>query len=250
MCSQIVTSTLAVGTTLPSNNYGHYEILRILGKGRILIRFVSTGYIKSVWRKHAISGGIKDPYYPIVAGVGFIGEGRYRARVHNKVYDVWRDMLRRCYKPTIGQEEKDYSGCTVCKHWHNFQNFAKWCEGRYGRGLQLDKDLLVLGNREYSPQSCTFIPQRVNSFFTGGLKRGIYYSNKNNVWIAQCQDGEFCTTGNKKQTYLGQFKDEQKALEVYKAFKIEKLNKLVLKHKDLLPDRMVENMYKIIEDIK
>ena len=34
-------------------------------------------------------------------------------------------------------------------------------------GKQLDKDLLVLGNKQYNPQSCVFISKELNVFITG-----------------------------------------------------------------------------------
>lgn len=238
------------GEVLTSKSSGDYEVLEYLQRGRYLVRFLATRYTKQAATKEVRNGSVKDPYFPNIACVGFVGEGDYRPITHNKIYDVWRDMLRRCYTPSSTRTAKDYAGCTVCKHWHNFQNFAKWADNRYSADLRLDKDLLVLGNKIYSPETCVFVPVEINSFFTGGLKRGIHYNNLKGAWIAQCQDGEVCSTGKKKQTYLGCFKDEQEALLAYKSFKKEKLSKLVVSYKDLLPEQLVSSMYQKIDDLK
>ena len=71
---------------------------------------------------------------PTVYGIGCLGIGDYKARKESKgmtkEYVMWTNMLSRCY----GQPYQDnpinsarYAECTVCEEWHNFQNFAKWC---------------------------------------------------------------------------------------------------------------------------
>lgn len=57
-----------------------------------------------------------------------------------------------------------YRDCTVCKTWLNFQVFSDWfySHNSYGLGYELDKDLLVSGNRHYSPETCLMIPQEIN----------------------------------------------------------------------------------------
>ncbi len=99
----------------------------------------------------------KDLYLPSVRGVGFIGEGVYRASisgVETEAYKSWARMLTRCYS---AYTHPAYAGCTVCEEWHNFQNFAKWHEDNYIKGYHLDKDTKVVGNKMYSPDTCQFI---------------------------------------------------------------------------------------------
>jgi hypothetical protein len=55
----------------------------------------------------------------------------------------------------------------VCNEWHNFQNFAEWfCKNYCDASMdkwQLDKDIIVPGNRVYSPETCCFVPNAVNN---------------------------------------------------------------------------------------
>jgi len=75
---------------------------------------------------------ISNPYDKTVYGVGYLGDGKHKSKVNNKLttkYNVWNNILDRCYS------EKDkykypayYNICTVCDEWLNYQNFAKWYE--------------------------------------------------------------------------------------------------------------------------
>jgi hypothetical protein len=73
-------------------------------------------------------------------------------------------MLKRCYSEKELVKRPSYSDCYVCEEWLTFSNFKKWMEAQDFHGKQLDKDILLLGNKIYSPETCCFVTQRVNSF--------------------------------------------------------------------------------------
>ena len=50
----------------------------------------------------------------------------------------------------------------------NFQNFAQWHTEWYAPGLEIDKDILSIGNKEYCPTNCMLVPKDVNKFFQTG----------------------------------------------------------------------------------
>ena len=58
-----------------------------------------------------------------------------------------------------------YDGVYVCEEWLNFQVFAEWYFNHsfYDVGYDLDKDLLVRGNKVYSPDTCCMLPNIINS---------------------------------------------------------------------------------------
>jgi len=115
-------------------------------------------------------GKLKNPYHPSVYGVGYFGEGRYKSaidKIKTPYYMAWKGIMYRCYtdiKPT-------YKDVIVCKEWHNFQNFAEWFEENNIEGFQLDKDILIKGNKIYSPDTCCFVPNEINLLLTKNNSR-------------------------------------------------------------------------------
>ena len=107
----------------------------------------------------------KNRITPSVCGVGFIGAGKYEVRIGgviSKQYQVWSAMLARCYNNKVKEKKPTYAGCYVCDEWHDFQVFAKWHDANYFNGSELDKDILIDGNKEYSPKTCLFVTQKEN----------------------------------------------------------------------------------------
>ena len=134
----------------------------------IVVKFPDSNYTtNSTWANFK-KGHVRNPFDLTVCGVGFIGNGAYKTKDKgriNKRYDVWTGMLRRCYS----NEYSAYKNAYVCDEWHNYQNFAKWFDENFyqveGSRMELDKDILIKGNKTYSPQTSIFAPQRINSLF-------------------------------------------------------------------------------------
>ena len=125
----------------------------------ITIEFIKTGFTKKLTGANVRSGKVKDPYFPRVRGVGFVGEGRLTG---GKAYFVWSAMLDRCYTNSPSIKNRGYTNCTVAPEWHNYQAFAAWYEKHHVDGWQLDKDILVEGNNVYSPTTCIFVDPKLN----------------------------------------------------------------------------------------
>lgn len=90
-------------------------------------------------------------------------------------YTTWRNMMARCYSATYQKRWSTYIGCSVCDEWLLFSNFKKFYDLNYRENFHLDKDLLVDGNKIYSPSTCIFVPLYINNLFTDrGGKRGKY----------------------------------------------------------------------------
>lgn len=248
-----------IGTTHESKQYGKFQVIDYTkefdSRGseciRMVVRFLDTGFEKVCAPKEVRLGSVKDPTRPSIAGIGFIGDGKYVSKGKDMVcYQTWSDMIKRCYSPKSERVAREYNGVIVCNEWHDFQNFAKWYYDHFIIGYHMDKDLRVFGSKRYSPETCTFIPLELNSFLTGGLKRGIHFSNSKGKWVAQCQDGEKTRTGNKKQTYLGAYVKEEDALDAYKTFKLSKLDQLESKYGDSLPRVIFDNIRNFLNELK
>lgn len=82
-------------------------------------------------------------------------------------YMKWKNMLTRITLYPIKNPESPYKGCSVSEDWKYLSNFIKWVDEQPNRdweNCQLDKDLLVDGNKLYSPDTCVFVDVKVNSF--------------------------------------------------------------------------------------
>lgn len=202
---------VTVGSIWPSKKCGNFEVVEVNGCWDVKIRFIKTGFCVKTTSQTIKVGNIKDKMSPSLHGVGFIGDGKFKAsagKVGTKIYNSWKRMFDRCYSgryPT-------YKDCFVCEEWHNFQNFAEWYEDNYpqdGKDYQLDKDLKVIGNKEYSPSKCMFVSTMVNTFILdGSAMRGEFmigacWHNSSQRIISQCRNP---ITG--RQQYLGSFSSD------------------------------------------
>ena len=138
-------------------------------------------------------------------------------------YECWKNMLFRCYSPSVLAKSPCYSGCSVCDEWLSFSAFHEWFEGQHKEpGWHLDKDLLTPGNKCYSPDSCIFVPQAVNSFTTdnrakrGDCLIGVNWHKRDKRYRSQCKNP---FTG--ADEHLGYFTNEQEAHFAWKRRKHE-----------------------------
>ncbi len=133
---------------------------------------------------------VLNPYDKTVYGIGYLGEGDNKASTDKgstRVYYVWRAMLQRCYAESTKNVYPSYYGvCKVCDEWKNFQNYADWHKEHYykieGERMHVDKDIINMCNKTYSPDNCIIIPQSINVLFVNqfrnGLLKGIHKVNK------------------------------------------------------------------------
>lgn len=246
-----------MGKIISSKNYGDFKVIDVKDS-RVTVQFIKTGFTATTGLKEVRYGRIKDPYYPSVGGVGFFGVGEYECTFYNKSgkkqntpeYEIWNGMLKRCCNTEWRDKQNrlSYEDVVVCKEWHNFQNFAKWyTENKPSGEYDLDKDLKIIGNREYSPQACTFVPARVNALFTGtkddrDLPRGVHFCNNKKKYVVQLQKGELTASGNPKQSHLGAYSDKEEAIAVYRKAKIELVSKVADEYKDVLDPVVYQNL--------
>ena len=179
------------------------------------------------------NGGIKCPYDPSVYGVGYLGEGKYTATENGKIneyYNIWHDMIKRCYDPKSQKRNPTYKGCEVEDHLLNFQNMAEWLNENYykipGETMCLDKDILCKGNKVYSRETCIFVPQRINLLFTKSDKaRG-----DNPIGVIPVPSGNYrvmCHDGHGGRDNLGTYSTKEEGFQAYKDYK-ENVIKVVI----------------------
>ena len=201
------------------------------------------------------NGNIKCPYEKRYYGIGFIGEGKFKTRKNDKntrVYDTWKRMLERCYSEKFHEINSTYKGCEVEKDLLNFQNFAKWYYDNYyeieGQIMELDKDILVKGNKIYSPETCVFVPHNINSLFIkrdnkrGEYPIGVSYNKRNKKFVAKCNVYDF-ENKKKKTKHLGYYDAPEDAFNSYKQFKEKHIKEVADYYKDKIPQKLYDAMY-------
>lgn len=77
-------------------------------------------------------------------------------------YITWKNMLDRCYNENSTRSRATYIDCSVAPCWHRYSDFKVWFDQNCITGYQLDKDILIPGNRVYSPNTCCFVPPNIN----------------------------------------------------------------------------------------
>lgn len=80
-------------------------------------------------------------------------------------YVKWRAMITRCYDESQRWLFPTYEDVEVCESWLRFSNFKMWMKDLPWEERSLDKDLYSIGKRykEYSPETCVFLPQEINT---------------------------------------------------------------------------------------
>lgn len=186
---------------------------------------------------------IKNPNLPVVQGLGFIGIGPYSHKKDKQAYKKWYAMFERCYNENYHKTKPTYIGCSVVEDWYSFQNFAEWFyQQKRQDGWELDKDLLMPGNKVYGPDFCCLVPRALNLLINHNKmgnqenpigvsfskKRGMYYSAYHN------ENGE--------NIVLGFSHDRDKLLQLYRNAKKGAIRKAAEKYKDVIEKRLYESL--------
>lgn len=171
-------------------------------------------------KKRVCGVGVNDSDYPVTIyeSVG----GKRRQLWMCRVYGAWKDMIFRCYSRSALINMPTYKDCTVDAEWHYFSAFRAWMLTQDWNGKQLDKDILIPGNKTYSPSSCVLISKRLNVFLTdhgsarGEWPIGVSWNKNLGKFAAQCNN-----PFTKTQRHIGYFDCPEKAHEAWRARKHE-----------------------------
>lgn len=156
-------------------------------------------------------------------------------------YRTWRSMLNRCYSNNYKSKRPSYIGCSVAEEWLKFSIFKEWMKSQSWEGNNLDKDLLIKGNKIYSPSTCIFVSPQINGFIVdnaasrGNLMIGVslaYYKNRVNKFMAKCSN-----PFTKKEDHLGYFYTEKAAHEAWK----NKKHQHALIYADMQTDQKIKD---------
>lgn len=188
------------------------------------------------------TGCIKNPYYPVVYGVGVVGN-KYITVDENskstKEYVIWYHILQRCFDEKWKEKYPWYKDTKCCDEWLYYPNFYEWLHSQpnfdkwyNGKRWAIDKDILVKGNKLYSPKVCCLVPQSVNCLFLkrdaarGEYPLGVRYEN--GKFKAVCQNSLIG-----KSEELGCYFTIEEAFNAYKIYKEDIIKQIAeIEYKD------------------
>ena len=241
-----------VGKVCKSKSSGDFKIIKCYNAKNVEIQFLNTGYKMIVTLDNVRTGLIKDPYSPSVFGIGVVGT-KYPITVDGvktKEYNLWCSMLTRCYSDTCKKKNPTYEGCKVSDNFKSYEYFYEWCNEQIGfgaDGFELDKDLLIKGNKVYNENTCIFIPKEINSLLVkctnsrGKHLIGVSWHDKGKAFEARVRKNKG------KREYLGLFKTEIEAYNAYKQAKESFVKEQANKWKGKIDERAYEALmnYKV-----
>lgn len=185
----------------------------------------------------------------LVCGVGF-NDRTYPTRVNSirtDQYGVWKALLTRCFDQKYKEKNQSYKDCTISENFLNYSYFYEWyneniiqCESK----PQLDKDLLLKGNKIYSEDLCVFIPTEINNtLIKREADRGSYP-----IGVSKTRYGFLSQVRvNNKNRHLGIFSNPEDAFIRYKHEKEKIIRSLSDKYRKVIDPRAYEALmnYKV-----
>ena len=211
---------IEVGDIYPSNCGCDFIVTDFRSSVDIDVKFLDKHeHEVNTTAKEVRGGGIKNPFHPTIRGIGYLGVGKHKTRINGKMtktYLAYKALFCRCYNPVTHKNQPEYTDCTVHEIWHNWQNFADWYESHesFGLGYELDKDLLVRGNKVYSPETCVMIPVELNNLISNpapsklGFPNGVGKKKGANQYHVR-------VGGGKNRKYVGGYYSIEEASAAY-----------------------------------
>ena len=237
------------GSLFKTKRYGDLIVTKYINHKEVYVKFLDTGYETKAYFGNIKKGIVRDRTVPSILGVGIIGDEVTKVNGYRlKEYNLWQGLLERCCCDKFHVKYPTYLGCTVSNDFKYYPYFKAWCQRQIGfdcfddKGIhfELDKDILVKGNKVYSEDTCCFVPREINVVLIykqakkGNFPIGVSYSKANNKFVVQIHKGSGL------REYLGSFEEETHAFNAYKQAKEAYIKELANKWKDKIDNRVYE----------
>ena len=194
---------------------------------------------------------------------GFVNDVKNARINYPLIYFVWHTMAQRTTDSEIKAKKPTYKDTWTCEEWKYFSNFLNWSLANgHRKGLQLDKDIVDIGNKCYSPDSCVFVSNALNQLLThkqskkSDLPTGVVYQEFDNKGYKLTKPYGVAFTINGKKKYFGRYATAEEAGLVYGREKskviIDKANSLTeadcsLVHFDKVRGALINHAKSLVE---
>lgn len=216
-------------TLVHNGRYDYSNVVYIRNDEKVEIICKTHGSFMQTPHNHLNGAGCPkchiDGNKRLICGVGV---NDFYGKKTDRSYNVWTHLIKRCYSKN---KKGAYKDCTVCDEWKLYSNFKKFYDDNCKNDtFHLDKDILVQGNKIYSPNTCLFVPEEINETMTSE-----WSDNKSlPVGVTMTKLGKFrarCCDGSKNgEKHLGVFDTPEEAFEAYKEAKLNRLKGLAEKY--------------------
>ena len=158
------------------------------------------------------------------------------------IWKTWNGIIRRTDNRDpkwIEQSKKSYLDCTLDSRWYKLSAFKEWIEQWDDfENKEVDKDILIPGNKIYGPDTCLMVRPIVNAWFKpdrnrGDLPRGICW---NTAWKRGKSSNPYraqITPIGGKRTGLGVYGTIEEASAVFEKARKEQIKILIETETDL-----------------
>ena len=241
-----------LGAEFETNRSGKCKVIEYINFHNIIVEFENPKFVVKTSLQCLKTGKVFNPLTPILFNKGVVGVGNYSS-ANEREYYLWTSMLERSCCSKFKSKHSTYADVAVCEDWLDFQNFAAWCNTQKlfnakddkGKSYHLDKDILVKGCKVYSPETCRFIPQRLNKLLStrnklrGEYPLGVCYNKRAKLFVA-------AINVDAKAKHLGYFKDEQSAFQAYKTAKEAYIKEVAEDYFNLIDEDVYEALLRYV----
>jgi len=204
-------------------------------RNKCIVRFLDdSGYETETDMSTLRKGNMRSPLFRGVCGLGYIGVGRHKTHIDTKQtrsHRAWMSMMCRCYAKSTLEIQKSYREVEVCEEWHNFQNFSEWFEANYVEGWHLDKDLFSTNIKIYSPSTCCYIPNWLNSFIATKRPQNTTGSTGVSIEKNTMKFLAYANFNGKRKT-IGRYKTLSQAIDAYNRTRMEYKKLAAIRYKE------------------
>lgn len=133
----------------------------------------------------------------------------YKNLTNTEKHIKYNNMKNRCSKYYQLQNPR-YEGTYMCDEWleNKYETFFVWLDNNYYEidgetQMDIDKDIIQYGNKQYHPNLCLVVPHSINTFYETLVvgKTNIKYNSKTGKYRVVVIDKDRRISSNSIDTY-------------------------------------------------